>query len=357
MMIQNDIFSFDKTPSLSLERSAFRFAVAGAAHGHIYGMCRGLTDEGAELVAIWEPDASARDALAKQYPDAVVYENIEAIYERNDIALIISAAIPSERAAIGIRAMESGKDFFVDKAPMITLEQLRAVKEVCAKTKRKFFVYYCELVHHEGALAAAELIKRGLIGKVAQVQGFGPHRLAAETRPEWFFRREQTGGILVDIGSQQPPQMLLYAGAKNGRVDDARVGNFFWREHSDFDDFGDVMMTCDNGVPCYYRVDWMTPKGLGTWGDGRTVIVGEHGYIEVRKNCDILHDNRPNTVYLVTDEGEYRENVSGMLGFPYFRHLIEDCMNRTDSAMDPDLAFNAAEIAIRAQMRALGQSE
>ncbi|MBO5275006.1 MAG: Gfo/Idh/MocA family oxidoreductase [Clostridia bacterium] len=355
-MTKNEIFSFERTPSLGLEKGAYRFAVAGAAHGHIHTMCQGLVAEGAELVAIWEPDVPTRDALARKYPEAVICEDIEEIYARDDIRLVASAAIPVERASIGIRAMESGKDYFVDKAPMISLEQLDAVKETCARTGRKYFIYYCELVHHEGALAAAELISRGLIGKVAQVQGFGPHRLAAPTRPEWFFKRECTGGIIVDIGSQQPPQMLLYAGAKNGVVKHARVGNFFCPEYPDFDDYGDVMMTCDNGVPCYFRVDWMSPKGLSTWGDARTVIVGEKGFIEVRKNCDLMRDNRPNTVYLVTDDGEYTENVSGMLGFPFFRRLIEDSFNRTDSAMDSEFAFNAAEIAIRAQMMALGQA-
>lgn len=352
-MTKNEIFTFDRAESLKLKKGAFRFAAAGAAHGHIYGMCQGLIDEGAELAAIWEPDPSARESLAKRYPEARVCENLEEIFAREDIALVASAAVPAYRAQIGIRAMESGKDFFVDKAPMINLEQLDAVKKTCADTGKKYFIYYSELVHQEGALAAAEFIGRGYIGRVAQVQGFGPHRLAAASRPDWFFKRELTGGILVDIGAQQTPQMLLYAGAKRGSVDCARVRNNFNPEYPGFDDYGDAAITCDNGVPCYFRVDWMTPDGLSTWGDARTVIVGEKGFIEVRKNCDLMRDSRPNTVYLVTDEGEYTENVTGMLGFPYFRRMIEDCLYRTDSAMDPELAFNAAELAIKAQMKAL----
>lgn len=33
----------------------------------------------------------------------------------------------------------------------------------------------------------------------------------------------------------------------------------------------------------YIRVDWFTPDGLNTWGDGRLTILGTDGYMEVRK--------------------------------------------------------------------------
>jgi hypothetical protein len=41
----------------------------------------------------------------------------------------------------------------------------------------------------------------------------------------------------------------------------------------------------------YMRVDWFTPDGLPTWGDGRFTIVGTDGTIELRKNIDI--EGRP----------------------------------------------------------------
>ena len=39
-------------------------------------------------------------------------------------------------------------------------------------------------------------------------------------------------------------------------------------------------------VPGYIRVDWYT-QGLPTWGDGRLVILGTEGYIELRKYVDV----------------------------------------------------------------------
>ena len=84
-------------------------------------------------------------------------------------------------------------------------------------------------------------------------------------------------------------------------------------------------------------------------------IHGTKGTIEVRKNCDLARASGGNTVYVVTEEGEYFENVSGKVPITYFSRLISDCLNRTDTAMDPERAMTAIEIAIRAQMNALSR--
>src|SRR3712207_8630391 len=42
-----------------------------------------------------------------------------------------------------------------------------------------------------------------------------------------------------------------------------------------------------NGGTGYIRVDWFTPDGLKTWGDGRLTVLGTDGYIEIRKKIDI----------------------------------------------------------------------
>ena len=46
------------------------------------------------------------------------------------------------------------------------------------------------------------------------------------------------------------------------------------------------MLRGDRGTG-YIRVDWFTPDGLSTWGDGRLTILGTDGFIEIRKNVDI----------------------------------------------------------------------
>ncbi len=99
-------------------------------------------------------------------------------------------------------------------------------------------------------------------------------------------------------------------------------------------------------------MDWFTPAGLGCWGDGRTIIVGTNGYLELRKYVDIARDAEGDHVYLVDQRGEHHWAVHGKVGFPFFGQLIRDSLDRTETAMTQRHAFLAAELALQAQAQA-----
>ena len=108
----------------------------------------------------------------------------------------------------------------------------------------------------------------------------------------------------------------------------------------------------NNGTSNYIRVDWFTPDGLRTWGDGRTVILGTKGYIELRKYLDVGRDATGDNLILVDGTGEKMINVNGQVGFRFFGELIVDCLNRTEKAMTQAHAFKAAELCLKAQAAA-----
>ena len=148
------------------------------------------------------------------------------------------------------------------------------------------------------------LSQQGTIGRVIQVLGFGPHRLSAEERPAWFFEKARYGGILCDIGSHQIEQFLFYSGASDATVTSARVANYANKQYPELEDFGDATLVADNGATSYFRVDWLTPDGLRTWGDGRTFILGTDGYIEMRKYIDVSREAEGDHLFLVNKQGE-----------------------------------------------------
>src|SRR5690606_38515648 len=135
----------------------------------------------------------------------------------------------------------------------------------------------------ETATYAGDLIEQGAIGDVVHMHIMGPHRLGAGARPEWFFQKARYGGILTDIASHQFDQFLHYGKASGGMIEFARVDNFANPQYPELEDFGEAILRLDSGISCYSRVDWFTPDGLRTWGDGRTFIVGTKGSIELRK--------------------------------------------------------------------------
>ncbi len=335
-----------------VKEGEFIFAASALEHGHIYGMVNGLLEAGATLKYVYDPDEAKVAEFCKRYPKARAVKSFEQILEDKEIQMVAAADITSQRGELGIKVMEAGKHYFTDKAPFTTLGQLEAAKVKAAETGRRFMVYFSERLHVESAVYAGQLVKDGVIGKVVQVLGMGPHRLNAPSRPDWFFNKEKYGGILCDIGSHQIEQFLYFSGAKDATVLHSKVGNFNNPQYPEFEDFGDATLLGDNGATNYFRVDWYTPNGLGSWGDGRLFILGTKGYIELRKYINVGIDLRSDNVYFVTDEKEYFVNVSGKVGFPFFGEMILDCLNNTENSMTSEHIFKASKLCIEAQLQA-----
>lgn len=339
-------------PHPVVRTNEFKIAAVALEHGHIYGMCNGLTEAGATLQWVYDAHKNKVAEFQKRFPNVSVAESLEQILDDQEIKLVAAAAIPSERAALGLQVMAGGKDYFTDKCPFTTLEQLEQVREFVKQSKQKYLVYYSERLHVECAVYAGQLIQQGVIGRVLQVLGLGPHRLNAKQRPAWFFEKEKYGGILCDIGSHQIEQFLFFADAHDAEIKYARVANYSHPEYPELEDFGEANLIAGNGASNYFRVDWFTPDGLSTWGDGRTVILGTEGYIELRKYTDIARDKSSDHLYLVTNKGEQHLELAGQVGYPFFGELIVDCLERSENAMTQAHAFKAAELCLEAQIKA-----
>lgn len=337
-----------------VKKGEFVFAAIGLDHGHIYGMANGLLEAGAALKWVYDPDSVKVQKFLEEYQAEGVRaaDSEEQIFQDEEVKLVAAACITSERADLGVRVMKAGKDYFVAKAPFTTLEQLALIKQTIQETGRKYMVHYSERLQVESAVYAGELVKGGAIGKVIQVMGMGPHRLDAPSRPAWFFEKEKYGGILCDIGSHQIEQFLYYTGATDATITESKIGNYAHPEYPELDDFGDASLIGNNGATGYFRVDWFTPDGLSTWGDGRMFILGTDGYIELRKYVDVAKSDKSDHVYWVNKDGEHYINVQGKVGFPFFGQLILDCINRTENAMTQEHALKAAELCVKAQMMA-----
>lgn len=338
-------------PAAVVKPGEFVFAAAHFDHGHLTGQCQSLIAAGGTLKWFYDPDEQKRTAFVRRYRDVKVARSLDEILADPEVKLVTAAAVPNERGPIGCRVMEAGKDYFTDKTPFTTLDQITQARAVAARTGRKYMVYYSERISVESAMFATDLVQAGALGRVVQVIGMGPHRLGTG-RPDWFFEREKYGGILCDIGSHQFEQFLTYTGAKDATVASAAVGNFANPSTPELEDFGEATLIGDNGSTNMIRVDWFTPAGLSTWGDGRTFILGTKGYLELRKYVDVARSRRGNQVFVVDDKGEHHLDVSGKVGTRFFGELILDCLNRTEKAMTQEHAFKAGELCVRAQMAA-----
>lgn len=327
-----------------------RFSVIGITHDHIYGQVRLMLRAGAEFVNWYETDPELIAQFSRVFGHVPMARSEAEILEDPTIHLVLTSTVPADRAGLGIRVMQHGKDFMSDKPGFTTLEQLAEARRVQAETGRIYSICFSERLEVPAAVKAGELVQAGAIGKVVQTIGIGPHRARLHTRAPYFFVRERYGGILCDIGSHQMDQFLFYTGSTEAEIVSAQVGNFKYPQHPGLEDFGECVLRGNNGLG-YVRVDWYTPDGLPTWGDGRLFILGTDGYIELRKYVDV--EGRPggDHLFLVDHKGTHYIDCKGG-DLPYGRQLVYDILNRTETAMPQRHVFYASELALRAEAQA-----
>ncbi len=344
-----------QAPAEEAPKNRIRFSVAGISHDHIYGMVGAVIRGGGELVAVQgaEPDKLA--AFTKRFPQAKVVKTEDEVLDDPSIQLVLTSTIPVDRAPLGVRAMRKGKDFLSDKPGITTLEQLQEVRKTIAETKRIYAIMYSERLEVKAAVYAGELVQKGAIGRVVQTINIAPHQIVqghgdaggGTGRPWWFWEEEKFGGILCDIGSHQVDQFLFYTGSTEAEVVASQVANVKHKDHPHFQDFGDMMLRGDKGLG-YVRLDWFTPDGLGTWGDGRLFILGTEGYMELRKYVDVAGRKGGNHLFVV-DQKQARYIDCNAMPLPFGPQFVSDIVHRTHVAQDQAQCLLAAELVIRAQ--------
>jgi len=327
-----------------------KFSAIGLDHAHIYGMTRAIQRGGGELVSFHSKDPAQVAAYRKEFGDVKLAAGEDEILDDKSVQLVLGAPIPDLRAPLGVRVMKAGKDYLGDKPAITSLEQLAEVRKTIKETKRKFAIMYSERLEVRSAVYAGELVQQGAIGKVIQTVNLAPHRVNAPSRPEWFWDKARYGGILTDIGSHQADQFLYYTGSTQAHVVAAQTGNLAYPKYPKFEDFGDMIAT-GNGGTGYIRVDWFTPDGLDTWGDGRLFILGTEGYIELRKYTNVATAKGGNHLYIV-DKKQARYIDCNKVPLPFGPQFVRDVVERTDVAQNQEQCLLATELVLKAQKMA-----
>ena len=332
-------------------KHSIRFAAIGLDHAHIYSMTAAVQRGGGQLVAVYASDTKQIADFRAKFGDVKVARSEDEILEDKSIQLIVAAPIPDQRAPLGVRAMQAGKDYLADKPGIVTLEQLADVRKTVAATGRKFAIMYSERLEVRSAVYAGELIRQGAIGRVIQTVNLGPHRVNAPSRPAWFWDKARFGGILTDIGSHQADQFLYYTNSTSARVVASQTGNLAHPNYPKFEDFGDMMIT-GNGGTGYVRVDWYTPDGLSTWGDGRLFVLGTEGYIELRKYINVASGLPGGDHLYIVDRKQARYIDCKEVALPFGPQFVTDIVERSQAAQDQQQALLAAELVLTAQKNA-----
>ncbi len=329
--------------SAQAANARLKFAVIGINHEHIFRMVQAVKEGGGELALVWAENAQP-ELAAKFFKEnsSVRQARSEAeVLEAPDISFVVTAAPPAERAQTGIRIMRAGKDVLADKGGFLALDTLAEARRVQAETKRIYSISYSERLLMPVSLKVDELLRAGAIGRVSHMTGIGPHGLTNVPREPWFWTRAGRGGIIADAGTHQADQFLHYTGSTRAEVITARAINQDNPDHPEFEDFGEAFFQGDGGT-AHVEVSFYRGKSAGF----RLFLAGSEGSLFV--------DKHPGRIVLTRRDGK-RQDIQADLKArcPFGRQLVDDVLNRTETAMPQAHAFLASELAVRAQLAAI----
>lgn len=320
-----------------------KFAVIGINHEHVFRMVEAVRKGGGELAMLHAPDMDPNHGsrFLRENSSVKVARSEAEVLDSKDIALIITAAKPADRAAVGARAMRAGKDVLTDKGGILSLAQLEGLRRIQAETKRIFSISYNERLLLPVSIKIDNLLQAGVIGKVTHMKGLGPHGLFGHgPREDWFWTRAGRGGIFMDIGTHQADQFLHYVGEEGAQVVTSATGNFDNPDHPEFEDCGRVTLRSNAG----------TGEAVVSYCKGKSAgfvleLTGTEGRMLVRKHAGQIIVTAKNST-----KKEYK--VDPKTSCPFGHRLVDDILNRTETAMTQKHTFLATELAIRAQLAA-----
>lgn len=322
-----------------------RFAVIGINHDHIYRMTEAVISGGGELAGFYAPEEKWAAGYQSRFPQAARVTDPRVFLEDDSISLILSSCVPSDRAALGIEVIRAGKDYLCDKAAFLTHEDLEAARAVQAETKRILAISYSERLLERSAGRASELVFSGAVGRVLQVVILAPHTLRIASRPPWFFERRHYGGILTDIGSHQIEQFLYYSSLTDVEVTASLVANYKHPAYGEFEDYGEATFCGrradgSSGMG-FVRADWLIPDNATHTGRHR-VVMGTEGILEIGGDS------------LTLTNGSGTERIDCTTDAVLFgTRLVDDVLNRTETAIGQQHCFHTSELTLRAQLQAV----
>ncbi|MFZ4519765.1 MAG: Gfo/Idh/MocA family protein [Microthrixaceae bacterium] len=322
--------------------------VVGIEHLHLFELVGGLLDAGAELRCHAGEGDSLLDTFEAWQPSSRRCR-AEDVLADPSVDLVVVAGVPRDRAAVALAALVSGRAVLSDKPGATTPAQLDELRAAADAGGGRWWVLFSERFGVPAVEEAVRLARVGAVGEVVHVQGAAPHRGSLGLRPDWFFDRDRTGGILVDLGSHQADQFLAVTGAGERGVPvevvSAATGNVAAPAYPGFEDVGEMVLAAGS-VRGHHRVDYLEADGFPTWGDVRLVVTGTAGRLEVR--TEVAEDGTAGSVGLwcCDHDGIRRTEVAGSADWA--ERLLADLADGGERLMTRDHPFLVTELTLRA---------
>jgi len=261
----------------------YKFCVIGCQHMHIAVFIEQMLALGYECVGIYD---SGESTLTNRLCNRFRIPRLTCLEETLDESIrIVACASPNRQKIDVIEWCERhGKHIMLDKPAVIRRADYERLQAVVKHGRIQIGMLLTE--RFQPTLRTLKtLIADGVFGELVHITTRKPHRLSPESRPPWFFRKDQHGGIITDLMIHD---FDLLRWLTNRSVVDSQgyVSRRFAPEYPSFEDMSCLQVLLEGNVTAQLYADWHTPDASWTWGDGRFFVSGTKGTAEVRMAGD-----------------------------------------------------------------------
>ena len=207
------------------------------------------------LRVICDVDRAQLEKLQQQYEGVDISTSFEEVLRRDDVEGIVIAAPAEQHYSLAKRALEMGKDVFVEKPLALKVSHAEELTEFARKHGRILMVGHL-LQYHPAITKLKSLIREGALGKVQYIYSsrlnFG--KLRTEENILWSFAPHDISAILHLLG-EEPTSVAAHGGNYlNANVADVTL----------------TSCTFASGATAHIFVSWLHP-----FKEQKLVVVGD----------------------------------------------------------------------------------
>ena len=226
------------------------------------------------LRAVVDPTPTGRTKAAEIAPDVNVYDSIERVLGDSAVVGVMIATPAETHYALALKAIDAGKDVFVEKPLTIDVEQARDLVSRADAANRILMVGHL-LEYHPAIVKLQQLIESNELGKIRYVTSnrLNLGKIRTEENALWSFAPHDISVILRLVGAM-PFQVVATGGSYvQANIADVTV----------------TQLLFDNGVRSHIFVSWLHP-----FKEQRLVVIGSKkmaSFDDVAKKL-VLYDQR-----------------------------------------------------------------
>jgi myo-inositol 2-dehydrogenase / D-chiro-inositol 1-dehydrogenase len=239
---------------------------------------------GVAIVAVTSPTPGHAERFAAERAISHHFNDDRALYDRQDIDLVVLGLPNDLHCESAIRAALAGKHVVVEKPMALGLAECDRMLAACERAG-VMLGYAEELCFAPKYVRLKALVDEGALGRIHLVKQSekhdGPHA-------GWFYdTRRSGGGVTMDMGCHAVEffRWMLGRNGTKARVTGAyaRLSTNLHGDKTDGDDEAVLLLDFDDGAVGLAEESWTKPGGM----DDRAEVFGSEG----QAYADLLHGN------------------------------------------------------------------